>query len=94
MKEKIVSILINEYAYSDYVAEVTANDLLNIQPQLQPALQAWLDSRSFTNIEVQGFSINQLMERKYAFPSALISMDWLLTEPEVAINELTDELMR
>ena len=94
MKEKIVKILIKEYDYSDHVAEVTAEDLLNLQPQLQSAMQAWLDKRTITDIEVHGFSINQLMEREYTFPSALISLDWLLTEPDVAKAELTDELRR
>ena len=94
MNDKIEIILINEYKYSDHVAKVTARDLLNLQPQLQLALQAWLDTRTITNIEVEGFSINQLMAREYTFPSALISLDWLLTEPDVAKAELTDELRR
>ena len=94
MKESIVTILINEYDYSEYVAEVTANDLLNIQPQLQSALKAWLDTHAITNVEIEGFSVKQFMERGYTFPSALISLDWLLTEPDVAKAELTDELRR
>jgi hypothetical protein len=94
MKEKIANILINEYGYSDHAAEVTAADLLNLQPLLQPVLQAWLDTRAITEVEVQGFSINQLMAREYTFPSALISLDWLLTEPDVAKAELTDEIRR
>ena len=94
MKENIKYILINEYGYTDHVAEVTAEDLLNLQPQLHAALRAWLDTRAITNVEVEGFSINRLMEREYTFPSALISLDWLLTEPDVAKAELTDELRR
>ena len=94
MNEKITSILINEYGYSDHVAKVTANDLLKIRPQLKPALQAWVDTRAVTNVEVEGFSINQLMARDYTFPSALISLHWLLTEPDVAKAELSYELRR
>lgn len=94
MREKIKNILIDEYDYSDHVAGVTADDLINILPQLQPALQEWVDSRVITNVEVEGFSINQLMERDYTFPSALISLHWLLTEPDVAKAELSDELRR
>jgi len=94
MREKIEQILIDEYSYSDHVASVTADDLLKILPQLQPALQAWTDNRTITNVEVEGFSINQLMARDYTFPSALISLHWLLTEPDVAKAELRDELRR
>ena len=95
MKEKIIEILVKELDYSDHVANITADDLLKIQPQLQPALQTWLDTRDIVNVEVLGFSIKQLMEqRDYTFPSALISMDWLLTDPEIAREELTSEIRR
>jgi hypothetical protein len=94
MKEKVVDILKNEYGYSDHAALVTADDLLNILPQLQPALQEWVDTRAITNVEVEGISVNQLMAREYTFPSALISMHWLLTEPEVAKAELSYEIRK
>ena len=95
MKDKIIKILKNELSYSDSVADVTADDLLSLSPQLQPALSKWLEKRELTNVEVQGFSIKQLMEQRgYTFPSALISMDWLLTEPDIAKKELTDEIWR
>jgi hypothetical protein len=95
MRDKIINILMKELGYSDHVASLTANDLANIQPQLRPALQVWIDTRSITDIEVLGFSIKQLMkQRGYTFPSALISMDWLLTEPEIAKKELSDEIRR
>ena len=95
MKKNIVNILMTELNYSEHVANVTADDLLNINPQLQPALQSWLDTRTVTDIQVHGFSIKQLMEqRKYTFPSALISIDWLLAEPEIAKKELSEEIRR
>jgi len=95
MKAKIIEILKNELAYSDHVADVTAADLQSLSPQLQPALTKWLDKREVTNIEILGFSVKQLMEqRAYTFPSALISMDWLIKEPDIAKKELTDEIRR
>ena len=95
MKEKIVDILKKELGYSERVADVTADDLLSLSPQLQPALTKWLDKREVTNMEILGFSIKQLMEQRgYTFPSALISMDWLLTEPDIAQKELTEEIRR
>jgi len=95
MKEKIVDILKKELGYSEHVADVTADDLMSLSPQLQAALAKWLDKREVTNVEVLGFSIKQLMEQRgYTFPSALISMDWLLTEPDIAQKELADEIRR
>jgi len=95
MKERIVSILTNELRYSEHVADITADDLIKVQPQLQLVLQQWLDTREIINFEIYGFSIKQLIEqRRYTFPSALISMDWLLTEPDIAIKELSEEIRR
>jgi len=95
MKDAIVKILVGELDYSDYVASLTADDLLSLHPKLQPALRAWLDNRSITNIEVEGISVKLLVEQRgYTFPSALISMDWLLTEPEIAKAELTNEVRK
>ena len=91
MKDKIVEILKKELDYSEYVANVTANNLVSISPQLQPVLAKWVDTREMTNVEVLGFSIKQLMERDYTFPSALISMNWLLTDPETAKKELYED---
>jgi len=95
MKEKIVEILMKELDYSEYAADITADDLLNIQPQLQPALRTWLESRAITEAEALGFSVTKLMEqREYTFPAALIAIDWLLTEPDVAKKELSNEVIR
>ena len=95
MKDKIVEILKKELDYTDHVADVTADDLLALNPKLQPMLQKWLEKREITDVEVLGFSIKQLMEQRgYTFPSALISMDWLLTEPEIAKKELSNEIRR
>ena len=45
MKEKIKEILIRELGYSEYVAELTANDLMDLKPELKGALTEWLDNR-------------------------------------------------
>ena len=91
MKEKILTILMNELGYSVHEAEVTAEDLMNLQPTLQPIFQKWFDNREITEVLVSGFSLKKLMEKQgYTFPSALIAMDWLLTEPEVAKKALSE----
>ena len=95
MKERIIDILTKELNYSDFAAEQTANDLLNIDNQIKSLLQKWLKTREITNFEVLGFSIDELMsQRNFTFPSALIAMDWLLTEPEIAARELSQKPRR
>jgi len=95
VKDKIKEILMKELNYSEYAADTTADDLINIHLQLQPAFQKWFEKREITNMEVMGVSIKQLMEQRgYTFPSALISMDWLLTEPDIAKKELINEIRK
>jgi len=95
MLEKISDILIRELAYSDYEAEITANDLLNLHTSLKPYFDKWLTSREITDITVEGYSIKNLMEtRDFTFPSAIIAMDWLLTEPDIAKKALADNVKR
>lgn len=95
MNEKIKSILMNELKYSEYAADVTAQDLDNIQPQLKKALDKWLLDRTISDVETLGFSARKLMADKgFAYPAALIAMDWLLTDPATAQKELSSDIKR
>ncbi|MCL1912311.1 MAG: hypothetical protein FWG10_00155 [Eubacteriaceae bacterium] len=92
MEEKIKDILITELDYSKYVAEMTAEDLCNLQPPLDGIRDAWLADRSISDIVVEGFSVSNLLKAGFTFPSALIAMDWLMDEPDIAKEELASEL--
>ncbi len=95
MLQAVKAILINELKYTEYVAETTARDLVNLQPQLKPALDKWIADRTTTDITVESFSALQLMSDKgFTYPAALIAMDWLLTEPEAAKKDLASDINR
>ena len=93
MKERIKEILVRELGYSDYVAEMTTTDLLNLNSKFKEALDKWIENRIETEIDINGISSKNLMKNKgLTYPSALISLNWILTEPEIAIRELTNEI--
>lgn len=95
MKEKIKDILIRELGYSEYVAELTANDLMNLKPELKGALTDWLDDRAEKVISICGISTKNLTEDKeMTYPSALVSLNWILMDPEKAIPELKSIIRR
>lgn len=97
MKSKLKDILIKELNYSEYAATVTSNDLENLhEQQLREALESWLHDRTVTDVVINGFSALQLMQEKnFTYPAALIALDWLLTEPDIAKKELEkDYIMR
>lgn len=94
-KESLAKILKDELKYSDYEASLTADDLMNLQPQLIPAAEAWANDRTETDLNVMGFSALSLMKAKhFTYPAALIALDWLLTEPDIAKKELNSNIVR
>ena len=94
-KSALEKILVDELYYSNYEASLTATDLMQLQPQLIPAAERWKKDRTETDISVMGFSAKQLMSSKhFTYPAALIALDWLLTEPEVAKEELSSDIVR
>lgn len=95
MLKTIEGILVNELQYSDHVAKTTARDLLNLHPQLKPALDQWVKNRETTDITIESFSTPALMADKgFTYPAALIAMDWLLKEPEMATKQLASDIRR
>lgn len=92
-KKEICDILVNELDYSEYEAGVTANDLLNLQPRFQPALEKWVTSREETVIAIGAISTAKLMhDKKMTYPAALIALDWVVTDPETAVPILTSDI--
>lgn len=92
-KKEICDILVNELDYSEYEAGVTANDLLNLQPRFQPALEKWVTSREETVITIGAISTAKLMhDKNMTYPAALIALDWVVTDPETAVPILTSDI--
>lgn len=92
-KQTIEILLKEELGYSAFEADITAQDLCNLQPQLQPALQKWISSREESDIEIAGFSAVQLMKKKhFTYPAALIALDWLIVDPQTASAELLSDI--
>lgn len=74
-----------EYGYPLPRAESAVQKLLNLQPQLRPAFEAWWGSGHFPDIEVEGYSIESLMKEFGMNPiAAFLALDWLIRDPETA----------
>jgi hypothetical protein len=90
LKIIIKDILIDELEYTKYEADVTTEDLLNLDDSLIPVFAAWLKDRTITDIEISKTSLVKLMrENSLKFPSALITLDWLTKDPETAKKALS-----
>ena len=93
MIEKIINILVSELEYSEYAAQITAQDLVSLQPELQVYLEQWLFNRVENEVVINKFSTSYLIKKRgFSYPAALIAMDWLLTDPLTAEIELSSDI--
>lgn len=85
-EEKIIAVLVSK-GYPEKQAKMTAIDLLQIDASLQALLVQWIENGVETDVEAEGFSLVWLMKQyKMMYPAALLTIDWLIKEPEIAVN--------
>lgn len=82
--ETIQNILIKR-GYPQKAALSVVQSLLMLDSTFQPAFNSWLESEVETDFQIEGFKLSEL-KRKFdmTYPAALLTMDWLLKEPEKA----------
>lgn len=88
-KDYIYNVLM-ERGYSAYTAQLVTEDLFKLHEPLNDYLLCWLHNESDKkNFAAYNHSISQLQaERQMNYPAALLTMDWLIKEPEKAIESL------
>ena len=80
MENQIKQILVQR-GYDNRSAQMAAHELIQLEVSLQPLD----DAECKTDFEAHGYSITSLMEkRRMTYPAALLTIDWLLKEPEKA----------
>lgn len=86
--EKISDILMKR-GYPEKRAFSVANDLQEIDASLQDALQRWLSQEEETDFQIEGFKLSELKQKfDMTYPAALLTIDWLIKEPELAIQSI------
>lgn len=89
MKERIYRTL-KERGYSEHSVKLMMADLMSLSAPLDRMLQTWLNNeREQPDYSCCGFSIRSLQhERGMKYPAALLTIDWLIKEPEKAKKSL------
>lgn len=87
MKDKMISKLA-EKKIPERIAGGLAEDLLNVDERLAPLRDAWLEGDESKDIAVNGYSVSRFVEYGMAYHAALLSMDWLIKEPQAAKEAL------
>lgn len=87
--EKIKSRLVQEFGYSEKGAELVARQLAQLDPKLADAFSRWWRDGSTTDIEIEGFTVQRLMNEHRMNPiAAFLTLNWLLREPNKALISL------
>lgn len=74
-----------ERGYKADAAKLLSASLSKINGELQPLLDSWIKDESEGDIIVEGISLLDLKKKhNLKYPAALLSMDWLIREPEKA----------
>ena len=84
--ENQIKYLLIDRGYNERNAKLVAHELTLLAAPLQPLLSQWLDNEQcMVNYEAEGYTINVLMQKRgMTYPAALLTIDWLLKEPEKA----------
>ena len=93
--ENIRELLMSHFGYSEQDACVLCNDLEQLDQALVPVLTKWIkDSDCSDSMEYSGYSINSLCaEYGMNFIAALLTLDWIIKEPEPAIPAIKSGIM-
>lgn len=79
-------ILINR-GFTEKQATRLTEELSNIDERLQKALEKWLKDGAETDFSAKGFSVIGLKQQyEMTYPAALLSIDWVLKDPDNAVK--------
>lgn len=89
MKELIYNTLLNR-GYDEKSVKIILPELMNLSDPLKRLLQSWIEDENLQLDYIVGdFSISGLQkERRMNYPAALLTIDWLIKEPEQAKRSL------
>ena len=82
---KTIQDILIERGFPEKQAISVASDLQAIDPALQNGLQSWLADQTETDYLIEGFKLSDLKQKfDMTYPAALLTVDWLIKEPELA----------
>ena len=93
--ENIRELLMSRFGYSEQDISVLCSDLEQLDQALVPVLAKWIkDGDCSDSTEYSGYSINSLRaEYEMNSIAALLTLDWIIKEPEQAISAIKGGIM-
>ena len=87
-RNRIIEIL-KEQGYPTFMLEKTADKVENLSQPLKESFSLWVESGIEPSLSIKGYSYSILIEKfKMKQVGAFITLDWIMREPEKAIENL------
>lgn len=87
-RNRIIEIL-KEQGYPTFMFEKTADKVENLSQPLKESFSLWVESGIEPSLSIKGYSYSILIEKFKMKPvGAFITLDWIVREPEKAIENL------
>ena len=82
---KAIQDILIERGYPEKQAILVASNLQTLAPTSKAGLTSWLADQTETDYLIEGFKLSELKQKfDMTYPAALLTMDWLIKEPELA----------
>lgn len=90
MDQEMQKLLCERLDCSAEEAQRIAKDLEQLREELVPVLNTWINGETVSgDISYEGYTLNGLIkDYKMQFTGALLTLDWLLKEPDAAKKAL------
>jgi hypothetical protein len=87
--QSLILRLVSEFGYPQAGAQLVAGKLASCSPELQAAFLEWWNTGHFSEIQVEGYTVQRLMTEHHMKPiAAFLTLDWLRREPQKALASL------
>jgi|WetSurMetagenome_2_1015567.scaffolds.fasta_scaffold627208_2 hypothetical protein len=82
---ELIPRLTSEFDYPLKGAQIVAEKLANVSPQMKEIIAKFWDTGEIPSIEVNGYTFSRLAQEHNMKPiAALLTLDWLIRDPEKA----------
>ncbi|MGV8026683.1 MAG: hypothetical protein AB2L18_09020 [Anaerolineaceae bacterium] len=84
-KKEFIAWLIVEFNYSERAADLLFEKFENATPKIKDAIILYKENRTIPTMIVEGYTVKNLMtDYKMNFLAAILNLEWIEHEPEVA----------
>lgn len=86
--EKIKEVLLKR-GYTDKQVNAVIDDLMALDENLKDGFSLWVEFEKETDYTIKGITLSELKNKfGMTYPAALLTMDWIIKEPEKAIESI------